>query len=175
MGQKDLQLQGYPRSHLKKDWSLFEYCGGSGAGGCAVLLNNSQVQYAIEVNPFITLNRLLTLQNTGAFEVATDGGPGGICSHTIGTMQSCYIAFSATSATLTPSQILAQNNAFTPQIDQILEFTMAKLPQPTDPGWAGKFYITLYWGQAGSYWGNTDYANDIQYFTPVKHDFDQRQ
>lgn len=164
MGQQDIALQGYPRTHLKKDWTYFQYCGGSGAIGPLVLQNQNQVVCGMDVNPYITINRDLILF-TNSFQIYSD--PAG------NTPAQWWLALGATNS-LTPAQILAQNNPFTNAGNTSIELLRAKLPQPTDAGWSSKIYVYIYWGPSPTY-AYTQYLDQVQYFTPTKFDFDVRQ
>lgn len=164
MGQQDLALQGYPRSHLKSDWTYSLLCGGKGGGGSPFQETQTFCKFAIDVNPFITRNRELTLNNS---QVAIYTDAAGL------NPTNWYLALSATN-TLTAAQILAQNNKFSGYSGYNIELTRAKLPQPTDSGWASKIWVYIYWGSTALY-GDQIYVDNSQYLTPVKFDFDLRQ
>lgn len=164
MGQQDLALQGYPRSTLKNDWTLSFLCGGKGGGSIVYAQTQTFCKFAIDVNPFITKNRELTLNNS---QVTIYSDAGGI------TPVTWYLGLSAVS-TLTGPQILAQNNPFGGFSGYNMEILRLKLPQPTDSGWASKIWVYIYWGSTSLY-GDAVYVDNSQYLTPVKHDFDVRQ
>lgn len=174
MGQEDTRDLGYPRSTLKRDWQLFRRCGGAGGGGCPVLLTQSKAVWAIETSPFLVRNRNLILQNPEFAEVRiyNNAGAAGLCSYSKGSERTWNLAFGAT-ASLTDAQILAQNNVYSGAAPYDIEIGAAKLPQPTDPSWANKIYVYIYWGASNLYVADFNYTDNQQWLKTVKHDYDE--
>lgn len=176
MGASDIQKRGYPKSQIKRDWMVFRFCGGMGAGQTSELLTNTQATYAIEVNPYITYNESVVFRNpefsqgtgavfTGVRITMTDGGSDDV---------TWYLALSTT-GTLTDSEILAQNMPFSGELPYDIEVPHSKVPQPTDPNWDNKIYVTIYWGAANVYYGNADYTDNVQYLRIAKHNYEVNQ
>lgn len=174
MSQQDVTDKGYPRSNLKRDWEYIKLCGGFGGGGdCQVQLGKTKVVYAIDVNPFAVFNRNLILQNplSGGIRIYSDAGVSGICSSSLGSERSWYLAFGATNA-LTDAQIVAQNNILSGAPAYNIEVGFNKLPQPTDPSWASKIYVYIYWGDTTFINSDLLLVNDVQYLKMLKLDQD---
>ncbi len=174
MGSQDQLSQGYPKSLQKKDWLIFRYCGGKGGGGCYWLQTLTQVRFAIEVNPFLTRNRSLTLNNpAGVIEFYNPGvDTGGGCYTSSGSPLRWYLAFSTTGV-LTDAQCVAQGNLQGGAAGYDIDIAGSKLPQPTDAGWNSKIYIHICWLTTNIV-SDAVLANNQQYLRVVQHNYDVR-
>ena len=178
MGASDTAHVGYPKSQQKKDWTIFRYCGGGGAGGCAVVQNNTQVRFGIELNPYIVRQDSILLRNPEFFGVVLypNAGPDGLCSdsYVLGTEVDWYLGFS-NDGVLTDAEVRDQNLLQTtgaPPFD--IEVSGNKLPQPTDSDWSGILYVHIHWTDS-LYVSDQLYEDDVQYLRVVKHNYQVRQ
>lgn len=171
----DRKYLGYPKSHVKRDWQLSKYCGGSGGAPCVTPLGVTKVFFYIDISPLVVFNRNLVLHNPefSGVRIYTNGGASGPCPDSIGTEQQWYLAFGTTS-TLTDAQIVAQNNVFSGAPPYSIEIGANKLPQPSDPTWGQKIYIYIYWGNTAYVNYAQALANFVQYLKIVKHDYDMK-
>jgi hypothetical protein len=178
MGASDSAKQGYPKSLQKKDWEIYLYCGGAGGGGCAVVQNNTQVRFGIEMNPYITRQDSILLRNPEFFGIVLypDAGVSGFCDHSyvLGTEVDWYLGFS-NDGVLTDQEVRDQNllqTAGAPPFD--IEVSGNKLPQPTDSDWSGIMYVHIHWTDS-LYVSDQEYVDDIQYLRVVQHNYQVRQ
>jgi len=179
MGASDSAKQGYPKSLQKKDWTLYRYCGGGGAGGgCPYVQNKTQIKFAIEVNPYLVKNNSITLRNPEFFGIVLypDAGVSGFCDHSyvLGTEVDWYLGFS-NDGVLTDQEVRDQNllqTAGAPPFD--IEVSGNKLPQPTDSDWSGIMYVHIHWTDS-LYVSDQGYVDDIQYLRVVQHNYQVRQ
>lgn len=180
-GRKDL---AYPKSQVEAPkLYMFQLCGGSGAGGCATPLGATKYVYSIRVPKHVVFNRSLLLRNKeGAVDIYSDAGFDGICSHSAGTRQPWYLAFSA-DGNLTDAQIIAQGNVFNQAPPFDIEILANKLPQPVlagggaNPLWQNRIYVHIYWGNATFVWPDSPFhsAGQTMYddvLEVVKHNYD---
>lgn len=178
MGAQDTQQVGYPKSLLKKDWSIFRYCGGGGAGNCAQPQGKTQVRFGIDLNPFIVRQDSILLRNPEFFGIVLypDAGPDGFgctSSYVLGTEKSWYLGFS-NDGVLTDAEVRAQGLLQTtgaPPFD--IEVGRSKLPQPTDADWSGILYVHMHWTNS-TYVSDQIYLDDVQYLRVVQHNYQVR-
>jgi len=141
---------GFPKPIIKSDYEYRLYCGGKGGGGCPVLVGVDRTTWAIENDPFAVRNRLLVLKDDGTKQFYKDAGPTAFCDHSEGEKQPFWVAVSV-DGVLTVDEIKAQNVQGGLQAygtTQFYEFDDTLLPQPSDAGYAGVTYVTVYWGDA---------------------------
>lgn len=179
MGASDSRQVGYPKSQQKKDWTIFQYCGGGGAGQCAQVQGITQVRFGIELNPYIVRQDSILLRNPEFFGIVLypDAGPDGfLCDHSyvLGTEVDWYLGFS-NDGVLTDAEVRAQGllqTAGAPPFD--IEVNRPKLPQPTDSDWSGILYVHMHWASS-LYVSDQVYEDDVQYLRVVQHNYQVRQ
>jgi len=177
MGASDTNLQGYPKSLQKKDFTVFLYCGGMGGGDCAVVQNKTQVRFGIEMHPYMTRQDSILLRNPEFFGVVLypDAGPSGFCSNSynLGTQVDWYLAFS-NDGVMTDQEVFDQNllqDNLVPPYD--IEISGSQLPQPTDSDWSGIMYVHIAWDNP-LYVSDQLYVDDVQYLRVVQHNYQVR-
>ncbi len=179
MGASDIKQAGYPKSLQKKDWTIYRYCGGGGAGNCAYPQGKTQVRFGIDLNPYLVRQDSILFRNPEYFGMVVypDAGPDGfLCSNSyvLGTQKQWYLGFSNTGV-LTDQQVKNQNltqPATAPPFD--IEVGRSKLPQPTDSDWTGILYVHMVW-DSSNYVSDQVYQNDVQYLRVVQHNYQVRQ
>lgn len=180
MGAQDTQQVGYGKSLQKKDWTLYRYCGGGGAGGCPYIQNKTQVKFAIEVNPYLVKNRSITFRNPEFFGIVLyrDLGPDGFgctSSYDVNSPQDWYLGLSA-DGVMTDAEVIAQNllqDNLAPPFD--IEVTSRNvLPQPTDAGWDGKIWCHIVWRDS-TFVSDQLYVDNVQYLRVVQHNYEVKQ
>lgn len=178
MSTSDLKNKGYPKSLLKKDWSIYKYCGGGGGGPCPFVQNNTQIVFSIETNPYLVYNRSMLLRNPEFFGIVLydDLGSDGFCpnSYNENNPQDWYLGFSA-SGSLTDQEVIDQGlkqEGKLPPFD--IEVFGSQLPQPTDDLWQEKIFVHVVWLNS-AFISDQLYTDDVQYLRPVKHNYDVRQ
>lgn len=178
MGASDTARKGYPKSLQKRDFSVYYFCGGGGAGACPVTQGKTQVRYGVELDPFIVSNDSLLLRNPefGGIALYTDLGPDAFCSksYNINDPEDWYLGFS-NDGVLTDAEVIAQGNRQSGLvIPYDIEIAGTKLPQPTDSDWSGTLYIHIAWTNA-NFISDEIYIDDVQYLKIVKHNYQTRQ
>lgn len=178
MGASDSSKQGYPKSLQKKDWTIYKYCGGGGAGNCPPVQGKTQVRFGIELNPYLVSNDSILFRNPEFFGIVLypDAGASGLCStsYVLGTEVDWYLGFS-NDGVLTDQEVRDQNllqTAGAPPFD--IEVGRPKLPQPTDVDWSGILYVHIHWSSP-NYVSDQTYVDDVQYLRVVKHNYQVRQ
>lgn len=172
-GRKDL---AYPKSKVESPQAFwYVYCGGSGGGSCLNQLGVTQYVYPIRVPKFTVFNRSLLLRNEQEIDIGTDGGSDGFCSHTFGTRQPWYLAFSA-DGVMTDAEVKERGIMLNQPADPSYDiFVQSKdLPQPTDPDWANRIYVHIVWDSPT--YVNDGFGGDLHpdLLTVVKHDMDEK-
>jgi hypothetical protein len=145
--QGDRAIAGKHKPINKRDYEFKVFCGGMGGGDCGQYLGKDRETWTVDNDPNAVVNRYLALFDSGLFEVYTDGGQNPIfpSCRLAGTSVPLYVAVSV-DGNLTPAQIMAQGVVTGFGIPALLEFDEVYLPQPTDPRYTGKTYVTVYWG-----------------------------
>lgn len=159
---RDRAIAGKPKPINKRDYEFKMFCGGMGGGTCFTQTGVDRYTWYVENDPNAVVNRYLALEDLGDFELFTDGGQTPTSfddpsCRNAGSAVPLYVAVSA-QGTLTAAQILAQNVVTGFGIPALIEFDEKFLPQPGDPDYIGRTYITVYWGNAthvqiGSFFG----------------------
>ena len=178
MGASDTEKRGYPKSLQKRDWTLYRYCGGGGAGGCPPYQGKTQVRFGVELHPFLVRQDSITLRNPEFLGIALydNAGPDGFgctTSYVLGTEKQWWLGFS-NDGVLTDADVRAQNllqTSVRPPFD--IQVAGTKLPQPTDSDWSGTLYIHIHWADP-NYVSDQVYADDIQYLRVVQHNYQVR-
>lgn len=152
--------RAFPTNELDQDWQFFNDFGGMGGGGgpCPEPLGVDRVVIPIENNPFMVYYKFLVLELWLINLPYTDGGPTSDCDHSNGSRVPIYLAVSSNSTDLTEAEIKAQDNIMPTSWNVgdpalLFKYRDIKLggapgfiPQPTDPGYDGHTYVTVYWG-----------------------------
>lgn len=146
----DRVIPGKPKPINKRDWELRFYCGGMGGGICYIQTGMISYTWYVENDPEAVVNRYLALEDLGQFELFTDGGQTPTtfddpACRNAGSAVPLYVAVSV-DGKLSPAQIIAQGVTTGFGIPALLEFDEKWLPQPTDPRYHGRTYVTVYWG-----------------------------
>lgn len=145
--QGDRVIPGRHKPINKRDFEFHFYCGGGGAGGCVNYIGMDRFTWYVENDPNAVVNRYLSLEDTGRFMLFEDGGmdPFFTSCRLPGAGVPLYVAVSV-DGNLSASAIIAQGVVTGFGIPAILEFDEKYLPQPTDPRYQGRTYVTVYWG-----------------------------
>lgn len=178
---KDL---AYPKSQTETPaFYILRFCGGSGGGGCPVLLGTTEFVYPIRVPKHLVFNRSLLLHNPEFLGVEIFGNAGavGLCNPASdGVRQDWWLAFSD-DGVLTPAEIMANGiliaGSTAPPYD--IEVDAGKLPQPVlkgggaNPDWESRIYVHIYWGNASYVTFSGYLANrDERVLEVTKHNYD---
>lgn len=168
-GQKDV---GRPDAKIEGGFFFYQYCGGSGGGGCITPLGVTGVVLAYRLPKFIVRNRRIIFENKAFFgiRIFNDAGADFFCPNTLGTEQGFYMALSA-DGQLTDAQVVAKGQFITGALPYDIEFLGKDMPQPVGGDWLGYIFVHIYWG-------NTAYLNEGS--NPItenalrikKHDYD---
>lgn len=158
----DRVIAGKPKPINKRDYELVFYCGGMGGGTCYTKTNVDRYTWYVENDPEAVVNRYLALEDLGQFELFTDGGQTPTtfddpACRNAGTPVPLYVGVSV-DGNPDAADIIAQNVITGFGIPALIEFDEKYLPQPTNPLYEGRTYITVYWGnvnyvQIGSFFG----------------------
>ena len=174
MGVGTITDKGYPRSSLENAEvvRLYTYCGGGGGGDCEVTLGTTSASWFYRVPKFLTYNKSLVLRNASfqGIRIYTDAGPFGICSHSLGSEVTWYLAFSV-DGSLTDAQILSRGLPFSGALPYDIDIAARYLPQPTDSAWVNRIYAHVYWGNTG-YINDGTLAGTIPELQIVQHNYD---
>lgn len=142
----DRAIAGKPKPINKQDYEFYMYCGGMGGGDCFMPIGTDRFTWYVENDPEAVVNRYLSLFDTGRFSVHEDDGPAFFPScRFAGPPVPIYVAVSV-DGNITPARIMAQNMITGFGVPAVLEFDEKWLPQPTDPRYHGRTYVTVYWG-----------------------------
>lgn len=147
----DRNVGGKNKPINKRDYELKIYCGGLGGGGCAQAVGTSLYQWSVENDKSAVVNRFLAMEYNGVFTLYTDGGPHSFLPapcREAGDAVPMYVAVSPT-PNISSAEIIAQNVIIGFGIPAIVEFDEKLLPQPTDPLYEGRTWVTVYWGNPG--------------------------
>lgn len=164
---------GRPDAQVEAAYITFQYCGGSGGGGCLLPLGVTSTKITFRVPRFIVFNRRILFENREFFGVRiyTDGGASGGCPNSLGVEQPFYVALSS-DGNLTDAQVIAKNKQFSGALPYTMEFLSKDIPQPKEAGWGGYLFLHIVWGNA-TYMteGGTISERSIAL---IKHDYDQQ-
>lgn len=143
----DRNVGGKNKPINKRDYEFKFYCGGLGGGGCPNAIGVDRFTWFVENDKSAVVNRFLAMEYNGIFQAYTDGGPHAFLPgcRELGSSMPIYVAVSPTE-NISKSQITAQNVIIGFGIPAVVEFDEKFLPQPTDPLYEGRTYVTVYWG-----------------------------
>ena len=173
MSDSGFKKVGRPDASVEAGFMFFQYCGGSGGGGCLPLLGVTGVVLAYKMPRFIVRNRRIIFENKEflGVRIFNDGGAAGLCDHTLGSEVGFYMALSA-DGQLTDEEVQQRGVFLTGELPYDIEFLAKDIPQPAlGAEWLGYIFVHLYWG-------STNYLNEggsvpDQFSMRIKkHDYD---
>lgn len=174
MSEGPLNFKGRPKTEQEySPLQLFLECGGSGGGACLPLIGSTYVRWAFRVPKHITYNRKIVFLNPEfiGVRIYTDGGPVGLCDHSLGTEIPFYMGLSASIAA-DPETTAKAGVQLGGALPYEIEFLANKIPQPTDPAWTNIIYAYLWWGNPNTVNEGSVMANDSPIMQLIKHDYD---
>ena len=174
MSDSGLNFKGRPNTDQVETMRILYYCGGQGGGGCLPTMGVPGIVLPYRVPKYITYNRKIVFHNNEFFglRIFEDGGPVGLCSHSIGSNEIPFYMALAADPNLDIKTVAETGQLLSGPLGYDVEFDAPDCPQPTDPAWENIVYVYLWWGSAG-YVGEGGPAR-VGDFTLVKHDKDSR-
>ncbi len=164
MSDGDTLSRAYPNNTLKKDWTLTVIaCGGKGGGLPCSPMGIDRLTFSIPTDIFAVYNRKIIMFDN-AFRVFD-----GDCYDPT-KAKPIYIKASVdgnpTDAQLLASSVITGLNGASGY-----NIELTDLPQPSNPLYQNKIYITAYWGNS-SYTNYAPPAQGTPIFRLIKYDYD---